>query len=185
MYDKANWQWVDPKTKSTYDLRHMQGFITPFEVKLSKSAPITSINAKISFSNHCFSRTRTDDNENNQVISQETKRDGTIEERVFCTSRWEFSKKLPSIIKDLAYKNCLEGGSREILYRQEDHSNPGQHDGWYICMRLDYKRNRNPQLEIWVRSAHWRPNRPVDIRSHGGKRFCMLLSEYLKSKGRA
>lgn len=173
MYDKKNWKWVDPDTGIEYDLLHMESFETQFEVKLSKSDPVTTVNAKIVFSNHCFSRTRTDDDADRHVIAVEK-----YEERVFCANRWEFSKRLPDIIRELGYKGCLQGGSKEILYRQEDRSNPRDHDGWYICMRLDFKAG----LEIWIRSTHWRPNRPIDIRSHGETRFCILLSGYLKGR---
>jgi hypothetical protein len=173
MHDKQNWKWIDPDSEMEYDLRHMESFTTPFEVKLYKGDPGSFVNARIIFSNHCYSRTRRDSDADRHVISIEQ-----YEERVFCVDRWRFSQKLPAIIKDLTYKACLQGGSKEILYRQEDRSAPGQHDGWYICMRFAFKSG----LEIWVRSAHKRANRPNDIRGRGEKRFCMLLSEYLKGK---
>lgn len=173
MYDKENWRWIDPDSQIEYDLRHMQSFDVEYEVKLSKSDPLTKVNAKVSFSNHCFSRSKKPDDADRHVISIEP-----FEERVFCPERWAFSKGLPDIIRDLTYKGCLQGGKKEIIYRQEDRTCPGSHEGWYICLKLDYKKG----LEVWVRSAHWRPNRPIDIRSNGETRFCMLLSGYLKAR---
>jgi len=179
MYDQKNWKWTNPDTQEEYDLKHMQGFMHEFEVMLAKDGDKTIVKARVNFSNHCFSATAKEGDDPRWVISKEKKKGDICEERVFCPIRWEFSKRLPGILQELAYKNCLEGGSGEILYRQEDASSQGQHDGWYICIRMSYRKG---QLELWVRSAHWRPNRPADIRSHGARRFCVLLSNYLKSK---
>lgn len=181
MYDRENFQWIDPSTSEIYRLDHMESFVTPFEVKLSKELPKESVDVRVYFSNHCFSRTKTDEDQNDTILDTVRKRNGVMEHRVFCPQRWEFSKRLPGIIKDLDYKLCLEGGNKEILYRQEDNK-PGSHAGWYICMKLDFKKDNPTQLELWIRSAHWRPNRPAGIRRHGGTRFNMLLSNYLKSK---
>lgn len=181
MHDKENCKWIDQDTGKEYELQHMKSFTTQFEVILTKDKQKQTIKARVSFSNHCFSKKREEGDNQNQVIDSQRKRDGTFEERVFCPERWEFSKTLPVIIKDLTYKSCLEGGSKEIIYRQEGQK-PQDHAGWYICMRLDFKKDKDPPVEIWVRSAHWRSNRPVDIRSHGVRRFCVFLSGYLKSK---
>jgi hypothetical protein len=184
MYDQENWVWIDPETGHGYELHHMQSFTTPFEVMLSKETGKTSVNAMVIFSNHCFSKKYHEEQDDHRhIISKEIKKDGTEEERVFCPQRWEFSKRLPDIIKGLCYKDCFQGKEKEIIFRQEGKSGHGQHDGWYICMRLVYKRDRKCPLEIWVRSAHKRTNRPHDIRGHGGKKFCMILSDFLKTKG--
>ncbi|MDF4259816.1 hypothetical protein P3388_26125, partial [Vibrio parahaemolyticus] len=109
MHDKNARTWTDPDDGVIYDLSHMESFITDFEVKLSKSSPVVKTPVKIVFSNHCFSRKKTDEDNESQVITVETKRDGTTEYRVFCPTRWEFSKRLPEILSDLSYRSCLEG----------------------------------------------------------------------------
>lgn len=170
--------WVNPKTGEEYELSHLKGFQTSFEVKLGEN--IENVDVRVEFANHCYTK-KQEEGEKEPIVCIEKRRDGTKEERVFCPKRWEFSKLLPDIITGLNYKTCLQGNSHEIVYRQEKSNNLGGHDGWYICMKLDYKSNRTPSLELWVRSAHFRPNRPNDVRG-GLTKFCILLSKYLKSK---
>lgn len=180
MCGNGDYQWTDENTNIVYDLQHMKSFSTDFEIKFNKEIH-EIVRADIIFSNHCWTRKRLPGDLDNQVVDRYSLRDGTVEERVFCVDRWEFSKSLPEIINALNYKLCLVGGSREILYRQES-SSVGSHAGWYICIRLDFKRNHATPLQLWVRSAHYRSNRPEDIRRHGGAKFCILLKDYLNSK---
>lgn len=180
MRDDGDYQWIDKNTGIVYDLQHMKSFFTNFEVKFNRENFDTVV-AEVFFSNHCWTRKRLPEDLDNQVVDSRILKDGSIEERIFCVERWEFSKNLPNIINNLNYKVCLLGGKKEILYRQEC-SAVGSHAGWYICIRLDYKRHLANPLQIWVRSAHYRPNRPEDIRRHGGVKFCILLKDYLNSK---
>lgn len=177
-----NNQWIDPISEVSYDLGHLEPFETGFKIKLSKNAPLTDIQGKVIFSKHCYSRKKTESDDPSHIITTERKRDGTIEDRVFCPNRWDFSIRIPEIIKNLNDKLCLEGNRRHIVFRQEDKTPPSGHDGWYICMNLNYRKERDPQFELRVTSAHWRPNRPDGMRPGGSTRFGVLLSRYLKSR---
>lgn len=174
--------WVDPDTGTAYDLEAFKSFVTTYEIKPNKQAEPFSVSVRIRFSNHAYSRTRKDE-EANQVIDTQQRRDGTTEQRVFCQDRWAFCQGLTGVIENLGLHKCLEGGGQDIIYRQEQASQIAAHDGWYICMRLDYRENRKPAFELWIRSVHWRRNRPVDIRNHGGQKFRHLLSQFAKKKG--
>lgn len=170
--------WVVPNTGEMYQLDHLKPCNIKFQIKLGEK--IELVDARVIFSNHCYTKKREKDN-NDLIDIEEKKKDGTTEQRVFCIKRWNFSKGLPEIIKNLNYKVCLQGGNKEIIYRLET-SKPGQHyEGWYICIKLDYKPSKETKLELWVRSVHYRTNRPNDIRGSATK-FCILLTNYLKSK---
>jgi len=173
--------WTDPDTNTAYALSAFSSFVTTYEIKPDKEAEPFSVPVRVIFSNHCYSRERKDEPAN-QIIDTQHRRDGTIEERVFCKLRWDFCQALPMIIENLGLQKCL-AGDREIIYRQEQKSGVVAHDGWYICMRLDYRKKKDPAFELWVRSVHWRQNRPVDIRNHGGQKFRQLLSQFAKKKG--
>ena len=73
MYNKKNWQWTDPNTDEVYELQHMQSFKTPFTLKFSKDRT-TIVTTKVVFTNHCFSRVRTESDAKNQIIARETKK---------------------------------------------------------------------------------------------------------------
>jgi hypothetical protein len=174
--------WIDPDTGTAYDLAAFKSFVTAYEIKPDKQAEAFSVSVRVGFSNHTYSRARKDE-EANQIIDTQHRKDGTTEQRVFCQDRWAFCQDIQSIIENLGLQRCLEGNSKNIIYRQEQASQVAAHDGWYICMRLDYRENRKPAFELWIRSVHWRGNRPVDIRSHGGQKFRNLLSQFAKKKG--
>jgi len=169
-------KWIDSKTGDMYDLSHTTPTIFEFGVKLSRDAEIEKIQVKVFFSNHCYSR---ECFENDPVHFREEKRNGTVENRTFCVDRWEFSKKLPRIISELGNKTCLQGGQKEVLYRLEDSDPVNPSHGWYLCMRMGYRPNKIPSIELSVRSIHWRSNRPIDIRG-GSQRFYVLLSKLIK-----
>lgn len=173
--------WTDPDTKTPYSLSVFRSFETTYEIKPDKNGETFSVRVRVNFSNHCYSRERKDESAN-QIIDRQHRKDGTIEERVFCQSRWDFCQNLPEIIENLGLQRCFEG-DRDIIYRQERRSQVGAHDGWYICMRLEYRKKKNPAFELWVRSVHQRSNRPVNIRNHGGQKFRQLLSKFAKKKG--
>lgn len=176
---EENKEWVDPESNQVYDLSHTEPAIFTYQVKLSKESELIDVPVKVYFSLHCYSREAKD---GEPVHFQEERRHGRIENRIFCLERWEFSKKLPGIISGLQSKGCLVGGSHEVLYRLEDANPRNKDSGWYICMRLSYRSSRKPEVELSIRSVHYRNNRPYDIRG-GHQRFYVLLAKLLK-KGR-
>ncbi|HCD74762.1 MAG TPA: hypothetical protein DEQ58_04775 [Alcanivorax sp.] len=171
--------WTDPDTGVEYELDHFLAFRTTYEIKFSDGT--RDVEALVSFSNHCHTRSMEDGDDERYIVDRQRRRDGIEDIRIFCHRRWGFSVDLRDKIRDLLYKQCFMGGSQEILYRQEEVQRPGEHAGWYICMRLDYKEYDDPPFQIWVRSVHWRPNRPYGIRG-GPKKFCILLKQYLERK---
>ena len=173
--------WMDPDPNTAYALSAFNSFVTTYEIKPDKEGEPFSVPVRVIFSNHCYSRERKEE-QANQIIDTQHRRDGTTEERVFCQKRWKFCQDLPMIIENLGLQKCFSG-DRDIIYRQEQKSGVAAQDGWYICMRLDYREKKGPAFELWVRSVHWRRNRPVDIRNHGGQKFRQLLSQFAKKKG--
>lgn len=169
----------DPVTGKTYSLKHLRPFSVVFQVKTKEG--LKDIEFFVLFSSHCYTRSRKNGDSDKSVIFREKKRHGHVDERVFCKNRWEFSKSLPKIIQTLHDKHCLPGGGKELLYRQEKKSQPGSYDGWYICIRLGVSHHyRN--LTLSVRSAHWRPNRPFDIRGPSRRFYALLARFYQEEK---
>lgn len=170
---------VDPISGTSYSLEHLNPFQVTYGIKVG-GEPV-EVPLHVHFSNHCYTRSRHNDSED-AVIFSEKKRNGEVDERVFCAERWEFSKLLPAIIKDLHSKGCYPGGSKEVFYRQENAPSNNPQHGWYICTRLGVS-HKHQNLTMSVRSAHYRTNKPFDIRG-GTKRFYALLAQFYASEKR-
>lgn len=167
-----------PVTEVTYCLRHLKSFQMTYDIHVEKK-PV-KVQIRILFSNHCYTRSRKDNDPDHAVLFIENKRNGQVDQRVFCQERWDFSKKLPIIIQEFHSKTCLPGGRKELFYRQESPAPGNLHEGWYICVRLGAS-EKHKNLTMSIRSAHYRTNRPVDTRG-SPRRFYALLSSFYKEE---
>lgn len=176
--------YTDPTTLETFTFDHMAPFEVTYPVRLKDSDSADSeieVEIQVIFSNHCYTRSKaSNDPAELPILFKEKKRDGTVDERVFCSERWNFSKSLPDLIRALNDKNCLAGGSREIFYRIEHANPPGTPEGWYICFKLDAS-EKYKNLTLSVRSAHYRTNRPNDVRG-GFRRFYAILAKFFSEE---
>lgn len=89
----------------TYDLSHLDSFSWIYEVMHGSDQQASkkySIN--VNFSMHCFTKQPLHDQAscNSDLFYKEPKEDN----RIFCFERYELSKKLPEIIKNLDHRNC-------------------------------------------------------------------------------
>jgi len=172
---------LEPLSGKVYCLKHLAQMDVIYTVQLGKDK--YDLPVKVFFDDHCWNRARKETDPDEAVVAVDTKHHWLEEERVFCERRWEFSKRLPGIIAELADKGCLSGDRKEIFYRQEDRDRQDNHIGWYICAKLDIS-DRHKNVTLSVRSAHYRRNRPHGIRSHGTRRFYAFLAAFLNDKKR-
>jgi hypothetical protein len=180
MRDQENWTWTDPETGKVYSLDHLGDYLTNFEILVGDK--LYQLETRVSFSNHCYTRSMSeDDDDQRQIVDVQHKRGGTVDRRVFCEKRWEFSLRLKDIISDIHDKMCFQGNRGSLIYRQEDKPSQQSHEGWYLCLDLEYTPGKKPELTIWVRSVHHRRNRPHNIRSKPN-RFKILAKRFLESK---
>lgn len=172
--------WDDPLTGQRYPLVAFQSFTTHFMIKHDRASDPVAVPVFVRVSNHCYTRKR-DGEPDEAVFDTQTHKDGTLEERVFSPERWAFAQELPNVIQYLADKQCLESNRGDMFYRQEGKPTQQSHEGWYWCLRLDYRHNKEIPVQLSVRSVHWRHNRPNDTR---GKmiRFKILLARFLNRK---
>lgn len=176
MYHKNNKHWGNSKGE-TYDLSHLEDFEVEFEIKLEDKSK-TTLKALVMFSNtHCYTKEMSEGDQ--ETIKGNWNR--KTENRSFCPDRWEFSKQIPDIMRNLNYKACMQGNNKAFFYRQERTGNQTQSpEGWYICFNIYYKKSSNT-LEVRINSAHYRVNRPEDVRG-APNRFGIMLSKYMKGK---
>lgn len=152
---------------------HLADATLPVEVRIAGEAFLVDVS--VYYSNHCWTKSRKDEPEE-AVLFSEKKRDGDIDERVFCPERWSFSRQLPAMVQTISHAMCLPGGSKEIFYRLKANLKDGPNAGWYVCARLDVSQARK-EITLSIRSAHYRFNRPEDIRG-APKRFWAVFSDF-------
>lgn len=168
---------ITDSSGNKYSIAHLKPLNVIFDIRCA-GEPI-SVDLYVIFSNHCYTGSRKDHHTDEDVLFREKRQYG-VDERVFDLERWEFSKRLPGIIKDLHSRLCLQGGSRELFYRQEERPSPSSYEGWYLCIRLSAD-NTNRRLVLSVRSAHYRRNRPFDVRG-APKRFYAVLAQFYRQE---
>lgn len=171
-------QWTCPTTGTVYCLNHLAPVVCQFSVKMKDDAPPVNVPVRVFFSSHCYSKAAKG---NDPIHFTENRRNG-VEERTFCTSRWEFSKRLPSIVKGIEIKRCLRGSEKSVLYRLEDSTLKNRNEGWYICMRLSFKEGKDIPVELSIRSVHYRTNPPHGVRREPPKPFRILLRKFLEGE---
>jgi len=170
-------EYVDPSSGQKYRLTHLGVSAVPFHMKINGN--IITVDLVVHYSNHCYTRSRVAGDDEKFVLFTDRKSDGSLDERVFCPTRWKFSKDLPAIIATLNQSLCYAGGSREIFYRVKSDPGGPRVKGWYICGRLGVNPARR-QLTMSVRSVHHRTNEPHDTR--GSKRFYEILIPFYQAQ---
>jgi hypothetical protein len=170
---------IDSVTGETYSLEHLKSLPMTYTIKPGGN-PV-DVELYLHFSNHCYTKSRKSHHTDEEVLFRETKKNGTIDERVFCKERWEFSKLLPEIFRELHAKPCFIGNEKTMFYRQENKPFVGSHEGWYICARFGVS-NKHENLVITVRSVHYRTNRPESIRGESKRFYVWLMRFYQDTK---
>ena len=135
-----------------------------------------SVNLHVYYANHCYTRSRMANDPADAVLFREWKKDGTLDERVFCPQRYDFSLQLPRLMSDLGHAVCYRGNDNQVFYRlKSDPRARSSINGWYIYGRLDIS-VRHQQLRLNIRSVHYRTNQPAGVR--GMCRFFQILGPF-------
>jgi len=171
-------EYVDLATGRKYRLTHLGVSKVSFPLKID--GVIVAIDLVVHYANHCYTRSRRPEEGEHLVLFRERLSDGTLDERIFCPLRWQFSKGLPAIVAALNQSLCYGGRNREIFYRVKSDIGGPSTKGWYICGRLGVSAKRQ-QLFLSIRSIHHRTNQPHDIR-RPGKRFYEILIPFYQAQ---
>lgn len=162
----------------TYNTDHLAPATIDYPIRVDGESVI--VTTQIHYANHCWTRKRKPGDPDHQVLFTERRRDGLIEERVFCPARYAFSLRIPVIIEGLHDKHCLLGDAKEMFFRQEDAPAANRLAGWYLCIRLGWDCMAR-QVMLSVRSAHERVNRPGNARSQQKRFYAILARHYAES----
>jgi hypothetical protein len=89
-----------------YDLSHLDPFEWVYQFSSTATRPDSHCNCQVNFSSHCFTRKQAaGENIAPDQIYQSPK-----ESRVFCTDRFELSRGLSAIIRNLPNQHCFHTG---------------------------------------------------------------------------
>jgi hypothetical protein len=159
-----------------YDLSHLDPCAIQFERPAKNEKPATTFNVDVTFSLHCFAK----------EISRSEPHDATLEyadareTRLFDFQRYEMSKRLPDLIRDLAKRKCVQTGHSNFLTIDltDNGGNKVEYDVFFSVSRSSQK----GRLNLFVQSAYVRDdprNRPPSGKPIG---FLIVLHNVLNKR---
>lgn len=163
------WKYIHFE-EQRYELDHLNDFhfeaIQP--ATQTKSEMRTEI--KVTFGWHCYTRSP----EQNETA--QTHRNERGEQRCFCPIRYEHSKHLSKIIKELSERNILQTGKGNFLtIKIVDHDGNKRDYEIYFTLR---KQEKKKPLKLYVESAYLRDELAEAIRQksrHQPIKFAILV----------
>ncbi len=176
--------YTDPESGIVYDLSHLSDMTTSlqYEFKDNKDKVKGKIDVKVVFDNHCYTREINDGEEVETLVTEEFC--GKVQNRCFDLERYEFSKKLPFIIKSLSFKTCMESKVSGKSIRLEEPERNSPHKGVYIFLKARAYEN-SKTLTLYVETAHKRNSTPSDVRvKNVPRRYMQILGDLVKNKWR-
>ncbi len=170
-------QWTDfTHGEAVYDLTHLHPFSFDLVVAASGDKPARMYRLNVIFSLHCFSRSP----QAGEVIPPDLAYSDNRETRIFDVERYEQSKFLPHIVRTLAERQCFHD-THGNFYVFEIVQADGTTRYYSVFFTLS-KAGKKAGLNLFVSSAHMRPDRPY---SHRVKpiRFRILAHNIWTKKG--
>ena len=149
---------------SEYSLEHLHPFQMEVIQESKQNKPQRKYPFNVSFSLHCFSRKKLENEEDLDLIYSDNR-----ESRIFCYKRYELSKKLPNIIENISKKKCLHTG-HDDFFIVEIITESGEKKNYEVYFSIT-KGQKKGALNLYIQSAYIRDkgNRrrnPKPIRFH-------------------
>lgn len=189
VYDPSSKTYTTPVTNEKYTFSHLSDInchCLKFETKIEGSKIKGTVNVKVIFDHHCYTREKNPSDISLPVLVVDKYDDGTIKERVFDADRFAFTFKLLEIIKNLDHKSCL--GSRRnlkankaIRIENRDRSNPKK--GIYIVMKIKRFSSENADFTLYVETCHSRNTMPhgMDL-ANAERKHMLVLGDWLREQ---
>ncbi|AVQ00315.1 hypothetical protein C7S18_23750 (plasmid) [Ahniella affigens] len=155
------------------DLSHLAPACHVYELKLQDG--IVHLPFRVRYSPHCWTRTKSATDSDDQFVWHERRSDGQVEARVICPIRYSFSAQLPGIVASLQNASVYRGRG-EVFYRTKDTDR--QRGLWAVCLKFDVNVGAK-ELRLTCKSAHHRHNLPHDAKQPADRFFRVLRTFYL------
>jgi len=100
-------QWQPFRFRNAaYDLSHLHPIAVTYQQPAKGDRPTRCYSVEVSFGLHCFTRSAAPDEGRDPALLYSDSR----ETRVFDFRRYELSKQLPAIVRDLSRRKCYHSG---------------------------------------------------------------------------
>lgn len=154
----------------TYDLSHLNGVSIT-----SKDSEGRERRIAVTFSDHCFTRDPTGDDDDGPVYPGCSRKGGR-----FCTERYGLSLGLVDALKRVAAGGVVWNtrGDHYAVIKGMVHN--GATIEYAVIFSLDKVTGRDADLNLCVRTAHRRDERPID--TFGSVRFAHLVSLVMRNQ---
>lgn len=139
------WRPHEGEDGNRYELQHLHPFQMTVNLQAKGPHPARDVTVHVSFSLHCFTRQRKDDDPSAAHYSDER------EVRTFCDERFQLSQGLPSIVRSLHTRRC--GLAKNDNFLTIDSPSSGLRYGVFFNVRR--LRSAGPDsVELVVQSAY-------------------------------
>lgn len=157
-----------------YQLDHLH----PFEMDVVQAAKGKNAERKypffISFSLHCFSRKKLRNEEDINLYYSDSR-----ETRVFCYNRYELSKRLPDIIRDIGRKKCSHTGHGNFFI-VEIMTEEGKSQNYEVYFSV--RKEKKGKLWLHIESAYIRDRNHAVSRKKKPIAFYVIAHNKLHNK---
>lgn len=162
-FNTATQVWTNPIDGRTFDVSHLRRFF--LDISYTKNEVKKTVRARVTFSAHCYTRSqkRLDDDELlvvTESIVQRGRRGREIEERkrVFDEERWNYSKSLPELMRNVQNMSCKRDDDNQVVIHLAPRNRNRPGEGWYTFVRVQVDPQFPDVLQLEVRTTHRRIN---------------------------
>lgn len=171
-----------------YDLAHLNAFSCEY-IQPAKANDVVekTYHCIIEFSTHCFTRGLNQRQNESLVNIDEALHYITPKEtRIFCFERYELSKKLPEIMKEVDKKKCHFTSADDKFLTVSLLDKNGKPQDYEIYFSLQKAKAKDHDVHIFINSAYIRDDNHKAPRIHGRRRkpvgFFILLHNTIAKK---
>jgi hypothetical protein len=159
---------------TVYDLGHLHPCELMYEQPRQGEKPAITYIVDVTFSLHCFTRSLPKEGAYDRSLVYRS----SLEERLFDTARYEYSKRLPGIIRTLNQRKCMKTGHGNFFTVEviTDDGNAVDYDVFFTAE----KSSKRGRITLFIQSAFVREKKKLPT----GKpiRFAIILYNTLNKR---
>ncbi len=159
---------------TVYDLGHLHPCELLYEQPAQGEKPAVTYSVDVTFSLHCFTRSIPKQGPYDRSLLYRS----SLEERLFDPVRYEYSKRLPDIVRTLGQRKCMKTGHGNFFTVELIDQNGTTVD--YDVFFTAAKSSRRGRITLFIQSAFVREKKKLPA----GKpvRFTVILYNTLNNK---
>ena len=173
-----SWKPFKDVNGTTYELSHLHPYITTFEQPAKGQEPAKLYDVQVIFSLHCFTRGLAVGDDVNGVWAYSDSR----ETRIFDQSRYECSKRLQAIIKELPKSPCFHTGHGNFFTVRLLNEVSGIDECYEVYFKASRSGTKPARVNLFVESAYVRDRAHANRPAKKKISFFVILHNTLRGK---